>query len=316
MSPLATVVYHPVIGREIAAAMRAADAPGTIVACTTEAEMAEAMAGADVLMATHCDLAPVVSAPRLRWIQSLASGVEDWMGPPGPPRVPITRMAGVYEAYMAEYVLGFLLLRTQEVDRIRASQAARAWEPFEKAALRGSTIGIAGTGHVGSAVARCAAAFEMRVLGLCSDPAGRAAHGSFERIYGSDDRDEFLADLDVLVLAMPVTPNTRGMIDASALAALPERALLFNISRGALVDEPALVRALAAGEVAGAVLDTFAVEPLPAESPLWALPNVTVTPHNSGAVHAHELGVICARHLAEFAAGRLPEPLVDLSRGY
>jgi phosphoglycerate dehydrogenase-like enzyme len=311
-----TVVYHPRIGREIVEVMRAAAAPGTLVACTTEAEMAREMARADVLMATHCDLAPVMAGTRLQWIQSLASGVEDWMGPPGPPRCPITRMAGVYECYMAEYVLGFLLLRTQEVDRLRAAQSARAWEPFEKGSLKGATIGVAGMGFVGSAVARCAAAFEMTVWGLCRDARGRALDAHFQRVFGSADRAEFFAGLDVLVLAMPITPSTRGIIDEAALKALPAHAILVNISRGGLVDEEAMTRALAAGDLAGAVLDTFVVEPLPGESPLWTLPNVTVTPHNAGAVHAGEVGAICARNLKEFAAGRLPGPLVDLSRGY
>jgi phosphoglycerate dehydrogenase-like enzyme len=316
VSRLETVVYHPAIGREIVEAMRSADAPGALVACTTESEMAEALESADVLMATHCDLTAVMTAPRLRWIQSLASGVEDWMGPPGPPHVPITRMAGIYEAYMAEYVLGFLLLRTQEVDRIRVNQAQRAWMPFEKASLRGSTMGIAGTGHVGSAVARCAAAFEMNVWGLRRETAGRMPPAHFDRIFGSDERAEFFAGLDVLVLAMPLTPETLGIIDEAALETLPPRALVINISRGGLVDEPALARALAAGEIAGAVLDTFVVEPLPRASTFWTLPNVTVTPHNAGAVHAGEVGAVCARNLKEFSHGRLPEPLVDLSRGY
>jgi phosphoglycerate dehydrogenase-like enzyme len=311
-----TVVYHPHIGHEIVDVMRAAGAPGTLVGCTSEAELARLIEGADVLMATHCDLTAVVQSQRLQWIQSLASGVEDWMHPPGPPRCPITRMAGVYEAYMAEYVFGFLLLRTQEVDRLRAAQDAREWNVFEKASLRGATMGVAGMGHVGFAVARCAAAFEMNVWGLCRDSAGRVPDALYQRVFGRAELSEFLAGLDVLVLAMPVTPATRSMIDEAALRRLPAHALLINISRGELVDEPALTRALAAGELGGAVLDTFVVEPLPRESPLWALPNVTISPHNSGAVHASEVGAICARNLKEFTEGRLPGPLVDLSRGY
>ena len=311
-----TVVYHPRIGREIVEAMRAADAPGTLVACTTQAEMDAAIGAADVLMATHCGLDAVVAAPRLAWIQSLASGVEDWMLPPGPPRCPITRMTGIYEHYMAEYVLGYLLERTQEMARVRAAQQARAWDVFEKASLAGSTIGIAGTGHVGAAVARCAAVFGMRVHGLCRAPAAREHDAAFERVFAAGDLLAFLADLDVLVLALPMTPTTRAILDERALAALPTRAVVVNIARGGLIDEPALERALARGALAGAVLDTFVTEPLPPESPLWSLPNVTVTPHNSGAVHAHELAVICTRNLGDFTRGRLAEPLVDLRRGY
>jgi phosphoglycerate dehydrogenase-like enzyme len=311
-----TVVYHPRIGREIADVMRAAGVPGTVTACSSEAEMAGALVGADVLMATHCDLEPVMANPELQWIQSLASGVEDWMGAPGPPRCPITRMSGVYEHYMAEYVLGFLLMRTQEIDRVREAQAARAWIPFEKGSLKGATMGVAGMGYVGSAVARCAAAFEMNVWGLRRTVDRSAADPSFRRVFGSEDRAEFFAGLDVLVLALPIAPGTVCFLDEEALRTLPSSAILFNISRGGLVDEAAMARALAAGELAGAVLDTFSVEPLPADSALWSLPNVTVTPHNAGAVHADEVGAVCARNLKEFVAGRLPEPLVDLSRGY
>ena len=206
-----TVVYHPTIGPHIVEAMHAAAAPGTLVACTTEAEMARRDGRAPTCsMATHCDLAPVMAGTRLQWIQSLASGVEDWIAPPGPPRCPITRMAGVYERYMAEYVLGLPAARTQEVDRLRAAQDARAWEPFEKGSLKGVTIGVAGIGYVGSAVARCAAAFEMKVWGLCRDARGRAPDAHFERVFGSVDRAEFFAGLDVLVLAMPITSEYEG----------------------------------------------------------------------------------------------------------
>ena len=225
-------------------------------------------------------------------------------------------MAGVYEAYMAEYVLGFLLLRTQEVDRIRASQAARAWEPFEKACAAGLDDGD--RGHRARRLGGRALRGGVRDarLGLCRDPAGRAAHSAYERVYGSDERDEFLAGLDVLVLAMPVTPNTRGMIDAGRARGAARRG-------AALQHQPWRARRRARthacarrGRGRRRRARHVRRRAAAAESPLWALPNVTVTPHNSGAVHAHELGVICARHLAEFVAGRLPEPLVDLSRGY
>jgi phosphoglycerate dehydrogenase-like enzyme len=156
----------------------------------------------------------------------------------------------------------------------------------------------------------------MNVRGLCREPSARAPDALFPRIYASDRRDEFLAGLDVLVLALPLTPHTRCFLDERALAALPASAVVINVSRGGLVDEPALVRALAAGRIRGAVLDTFAEEPLPRDSPLWTLPNVTISPHNAGAVHAAEVGAICARNLERFSRGELPEPLVDLSRGY
>jgi phosphoglycerate dehydrogenase-like enzyme len=135
-------------------------------------------------------------------------------------------------------------------------------------------------------------------------------------VFDRSDRDAFLSDLDYLVLAMPLTSDTRRFIDATALAALPSHAVLVNISRGGLVDETALIAALSSGRLAGAVLDTFETEPLPRESPLWRLHNVTVTPHMAGAVYADELGPICARNLSLFASGKLPQPVVNLRTGY
>ena len=151
---------------------------------------------------------------------------------------------------------------------------------------------------------------------VCGWPSARPPDALFPRLFGSDERDEFLAGLDVLVLALPLTPQTRCFLDERALGVLPERAVVINVSRGGLVDERALARALAAGRIRAAVLDTFVEEPLPQDSPLWTLPNVTISPHNAGAVHAAEVGAICARNLERFSRGELPEPLVDLSRGY
>ena len=186
--------------------------------------------------------------------------------------------------------------------------------PFDTISLKGKVLGVAGVGHVGSAVARKAAAFEMTTRGFRRG-AGAAPAG-FERVFGPDERLEFFAGLDFLVLALPLTAATRGFLDEEALGALPPSAVVVNIGRGGLADEQALTDALVSGRIAGAVLDTFAVEPLPPDSPLWSLPNVTVTPHMAGAVDPAEVGAICLANLLEFASGRLPGSVVDTGRGY
>src|SRR5262249_21086184 len=203
--------------------------PGTIGACSTGDEMAAELRDADVLMATHCDPRSVVESPTLRWVQSLASGVEDWFRPPGPPACPITRMTGVFERYMAEYVFAHLLARTQELARLSEAQRAREWAPFDTISLKGKVLGLAGVGHVGAAVAGRAAAFERRVRGLSRN--GSPVAG-IERVYRREERDDFLRGLDVLVLAMPLTDATRGFLDAAAVAALPPTAVVVNIGRG------------------------------------------------------------------------------------
>jgi phosphoglycerate dehydrogenase-like enzyme len=311
-----TVVFHPTISRELVETMRLEKAPGTIVACSTEKELESELERSDVLMAAHCDPTAVARSTRLRWVQSLASGIERWFEPPGPPSCPITRMTGVYERYMAEYVLAHLLYRSQELGPLREAQEAREWALLQTTSLHGRALGIAGVGHVGAEVARLACAFGMDVVGLRRDSAGAPPAASVRRVFGLEEKEEFLRDLDFLVLAMPLTPGTQSFIDARALEALPARAVLVNISRGGLVDQEALTAALVGGSIAGAVLDTFAVEPLPPDSLLWSLPNVTITPHMAGAVYPDEVGRICARNLATFASGTVPEPVVDVTRGY
>jgi phosphoglycerate dehydrogenase-like enzyme len=308
-----TVVYHPTLAAALAGVLHAGGAPGAVATCSTEEELAAEVMDADVLMATHCDVGAVVASPSLRWIQSLASGAEDWFQPPGPPACPITRMTGVYERYMAEYVIAHVLALTQGLTRLRDAQRAREWLPFDTTSVKGKILGLAGVGHVGSAIMGKAAAFEMTVRGFSRR--GGAVDG-VERVFGADEKSEFFRELDYLVLAMPLTPATRGFLDAEALDALPPKAVVVNIGRGGLADEEALTDALVSGRIAGAVLDTFAVEPLPQESPLWSLPNVTVTPHMAGAVDPAEVGAICLQNLLEFASGRVPEPVVDLARGY
>jgi phosphoglycerate dehydrogenase-like enzyme len=223
-------------------------------------------------------------------------------------------MTGVYERYMAEYVMAHILARTQALGRLAEAQRAREWLPFDTISLKGKALGVAGVGHVGSAVARKAAAFEMTTRGFRRG-AGAAPSG-FGSVFGPDERLDFFAGLDFLVLALPLTAATRGFLDEEALDALPSTAVVVNIGRGGLADERALTGALVSGRIAGAVLDTFALEPLPAESPLWSLPNVTVTPHMAGAVHPGEVGAICLANLFEFASGRLPGPVVDTEQGY
>ncbi len=314
-----TLVFHETLAEDIVIAMRSRGAPGEIVSCATEYDFEAEAAKCDVLMAAHCDLRPVMNNPHLRWVQSLASGIETWLAPPGPPQCPVTRMTGVYEAYMAEYVVAHLLWRSQRLEDLRAAQMSKTWiEPLglQATLLRGKRVGIAGLGHVGTAVARACAALNMQVIGLRREVRTDEPVPHVEQVFPIADKARFLQDLDYLVLAMPLTPASTHFLNSEALHTLPPRAVVVNISRGGLVDESALVDALKSGEVSGAVLDTFEVEPLSKASPLWDLRGVTITPHMAGAVYADEVAAVCARNLKLFASGHLPEPIVDLTTGY
>jgi phosphoglycerate dehydrogenase-like enzyme len=185
-------------------------------------------------------------------------------------------------------------------------------------ALEGRTIGLVGVGAIGSAVATRARAFGMRTIGLGrSDPRGRAVPG-IDRLVSRAELPVLLAAADWVVVAAADTPETRGMIGATELAAMQPSAVLVNVARGSLVDEAALVSALRDGRIAGAALDVFATEPLPAESPLWDLPNVLVTPHVATNVPEYLARAVSAfaANVRRFLDGMPLEHQLRRERGY
>jgi phosphoglycerate dehydrogenase-like enzyme len=173
-----------------------------------------------------------------------------------------------------------LLRHARRLPEFEANQREHAWQRVECDELTGKTLVVVGVGGIGREVARLASAFGMRVLGVRRSP-GPEPH--VEALYPPERLAEVLPQADYLVLACPLTRETRGLINAERLALLTPDAYLVNIARGGVVVEAALIEALRAGRLAGAALDVFEQEPLPPESPLWSLPNVIVTPHNSAA---------------------------------
>ncbi len=228
---------------------------------------------------------------RLRWAHSGAAGVGGALHPAmRDSGVVLTNSAGIHAEPMADTVLAYVLHFARGLDFAVRAQAERRWDkgPFDAAdtplrELEELTLGIVGLGGIGRAVARRAAALGMRVL------ATRRREGEgppgVEVLRGDGALHRLLERSDVLVVTVPETPGTRGMIGAAELDRLPPGAVLVNVARGRVVDEEALVAALRAGRLRGAALDVFAREPLPPGSPLWTLPNVLVTPHVSGTSH-------------------------------
>jgi phosphoglycerate dehydrogenase-like enzyme len=220
----------------------------------------------------------LAAAPRLRWLHTPSAGVDHLLIPEVVERdITLTNSAGVHAIPIAEFVLALLLSHAKHLAAFQAAQAERRWErnvhPFE---LFERTLLIIGIGGIGQAIAERAASFGMRILGSRRTP--RPMPG-VERVVGEHAWRDLLPEAEYIVLATPLTPATRSMIDAAAFAAMRPEAYLINIARGAIIDEPALITALQNGQIAGAALDTFEQEPLPPDSPLWSLPNVTITPH-------------------------------------
>lgn len=270
--------------------------------------------------------------PALRWLQVGSAGVDHLADdPPWLHGITVTNGRGVYAVPIGEYVTGAILRINQPIARWAADQAAHRWKTEEDEPLpvvvRGSTAVLVGYGSIGREVARQLAAIGLRILAVkprpelvvdasyrvpgTGDPDGSIP----ERITGLEGLVDTVREADYLVLTLPLTAESRHLVDGRVLAALRPSAWLINVSRGALVDETALLDALAASRVAGAVLDVFGQEPLPADSPMWAAPNVTISPHVSGATNRFRDDLF-VDNVRRYLAG---EPLlnrVDPDRGY
>jgi phosphoglycerate dehydrogenase-like enzyme len=286
----------------------------TIRVSTTEAEAAAVVADADVLYAWKFPPALYARAGRLRWLQAMGAGVDWALAPTLSPAVTVTRAPGVFGPWMREYVLGWCLWVTQRMETYRAAQRERRWRgTLMPDRLGGKTLALVGVGDIGRAIAGAARAVGMRVIGVSRS--GRRVPG-VERAYRVTVLGRALAAADFVAVVLPLTPATRGLIDARALAAMRPTAWLINVGRGPVVDEAALVRALATKRIAGAILDVFPTEPLPAEHPLWRLDNAVITPHIAGPSTPDEIAPVFNDNLARWLAGRRLRHAVNRGRGY
>ena len=265
------------------------------------ADVLEAVASAEIYSGYGIAAELIEAGRALRWVHSGAAGVGSSLTPVMlSSDVVFTNSAKVHGEPMAETVIGMILFFGRGLDLAVTNQRTRKWdtEPYYRGEAPLSefstlTLGIVGYGGVGREVARRAAGLGARVLALKRTPPGpedmalKAVGGvgslaaNIDVVHGAEGLDRVLSESDVLVLAAPETEQTRGMIDASALRRMKAGALLINVARGRLVVEDALVAALREGRLRGAGLDVFAKEPLAADHPLWALPNVLITPHVS-----------------------------------
>jgi phosphoglycerate dehydrogenase-like enzyme len=233
----------------------------------------------------------IAKSERLRWLHTFSAGVDNpWFKHLRERGARLTTSSGASAVPIAHTVMLYLLALSRDLPRWLDAQQRRAWEPHDVVDLQGLVLGVVGLGPIGLEVARLGAAFGMRTIGLRRTPKGDEPCETWPlaRLH------ELLGLADAVVLALPLGPDTRRIVDASAIAAMKPGALLVNVGRGELVDETALTAALASGALGGAGLDVFEHEPLPPESPLWAHPRVLVTPHASGrspgnAIRAEEI---------------------------
>ncbi|MCZ6783087.1 MAG: D-2-hydroxyacid dehydrogenase [Proteobacteria bacterium] len=220
-----------------------------------------------------------LKADALAWLHSFSAGIDNEFFQTLLRRgVRITTSSGAQAVPIAQTVMMYLLAFSRDLRGWLDAQARRVWDARGIRDLQGCTLGVVGLGPIGLEVARLGAAFGMRVRAVRRQPRGDEPCETWPLAR----LPELLAQSDYVVLALALSDETRGLIDAEALRTMRSEAVLVNIARGEIVDEPALVVALQEGWIAGAALDVFEQEPLPEESPLWSLPNVIVTPHSSG----------------------------------
>jgi D-2-hydroxyacid dehydrogenase (NADP+) len=236
-------------------------------------------------------------AENLRFIQSISAGLDQYdRDVLRRHSIRLASAAGVNAEAVAQHAMALILALKRQLHSGRDNQSAKLWRGMisdiaaREDQLNGKTLLIVGLGRIGSVLARLARAFEMRVIATRRDPSA-GAQGA-DAVYAHERLAELLPQADVVALTCPLTPQTENLIDAEAIASLRPSAVLINVARGRVVDEAALIEALAGQRLAAAGLDVTREEPLPAASPLWTMPNVLITPHTAGETQRYEDAVI------------------------
>jgi len=272
--------------------------------------------GVEVLLALRPPRGHWDRARRLRLIQMPGAGVDSLLPEPNlPASVRIANARGIHEPEMAEFTLALILALAKRIPRAAAQQARRDWKMYAGLRLDGATVGILGLGAIGHSVARRCKALGMRVIGTrrSGEPLD-----SVDCVLGPEATRQVLEQADVVVVVLPLTPETQGLLDAGMLAAMKPRALFINVARGGIVDEPALARALDEGRLGGAAVDVFEQEPLPEGSPLWSARNTLVTPHVAGLTRDYmsRVGDVFFENIRRLERGESLLNEVDRGRGY
>lgn len=261
----------------------------------------------------------VQDGPRIRWMHTLSAGVDGLLTPAvrAKPGLVLTDSGPAFTNAIPEFVLGWMLQAARRYPQFLENQRAHRWQGVPQDELYGRTAGIIGLGPIGLGVAKRARAFGMRTLGLRRHT--RSAEHVDEVLTGAAGLDRLVRESDYIVVAAALTDETRHIIGAAELEKMKPSAWIVNIARGAHIHQPALIDALQSRTITGACLDVFDPEPLPADSPLWDMPNVYIAPHNSTGdsptVRLRQREIFIA-NLEHFSKGEPLENVVDFERGY
>jgi phosphoglycerate dehydrogenase-like enzyme len=264
-------------------------------------------------------------APRLKWVQLTSAGADRLMDSElvRSGRAFVTTASGIHAVPIGEYVIGAMLAFAKGLPRAFRGQQDNAWRPYLPTELEGATVGILGLGAIGRHVAKLAMGFGMRVLATRRSQTKRASGAeageqSVDEMFPPGEITALLAECDYVVVAVPLTAESRHLVGEAELRAMKPNAVIVNIARGPVVDQPALIHALKAGAIGGAALDVTDPEPLPPDSELWSLDNVMITPHVSGGTPKYmdrAIELFCD-NLRRYLAGEPLRNIVDPNRGY
>jgi len=252
----------------------------SIQAFTTEAEVGRAIEQADILYTIRCSDAFIKKAAKVQWIQCMITGVDYLVNLPSFPKdVVLTSTRGIHGPQMSEMAFLLMLALNRQFPRNVRNQDKRIWERWPTKLLYRKSVAILGVGIIGREIARKCQAFDMTVHGITST---KRTLEFVDHSHGPDELLEVMAEVDYFINVVPSSPRTINMIGKEEIEAMKPTAFYISIGRGDTVDEKALIEALAANRIAGAGMDVFATEPLPADSPLWGMENVIISPHIGG----------------------------------
>lgn len=281
-----------------------------------EKPTADQLARTQALMAYAVPPGLLPAMPKLRWAQVMTAGVEEWLVLPDlPPSLTLTCARGTHTESMPENIIGALLYVAKPYAAAVSNQKRRAWVRTVAQPLTGKTLGILGLGVIGQHVARIASVLGMRVIGTRRRP---EPVSNVAAVLPADRTPEVLAESDFVLLLLPATPETENFINAERLAMMKPLAWLLNFGRGHLIRDDDLVAAVKARKIAGAVLDVFRQEPLPAEHPFWTTEGIIVLPHVGGPHPQRDRFVarLFADNLGRFLDGKPLKEVVERKTGY
>ena len=308
-------LIYPAVGENELQAIQAVSSEVDVQNVANEDQALEVIAEIDAM---YGRITPelLARAKKLRWIQTPMAGLEHYMFPAlAESDVTLSNMQGIYSDNIADHVMGYILMFARGFHIFLRQQLQRNWaKEVPVLHLADKTLGVVGLGGIGAAVAKRGASAEMRVIATNAVEIERPDF--VDTLWGIDRLDDLLSESDFVVSCVPHTPETFKLINTDQLKRMKETAYLINISRGVVVDLAALTDALQAGEIAGAGLDVFETEPLPADHPLWGMENVIITPHTAGAgPHTADRRIeVVTANLRRFVAGETVRNVVDKNR--